>query len=67
MSITGKFRLTVTDVKDFALDLDDEIVFTVTGETIEGVNEMADEVVRSFIASKNIDAEDRVTVEKFIE
>ncbi len=67
MSISGKFKLTITDVEDFALDFDEEIYFTVTGESIEGVNQIADEVIRTFAASKNIDVEDKVDIEKFIE
>ena len=67
MSVTGKFKLVLKDVRVKALDIEDDIYFTVTGETLEGVNQVADEAVRSFIAEANPDAEDRVSIEKFIE
>ena len=67
MSVTGKFRPTITDVEDLAIDVDEDIFFTVTGESIEGVNEIADEAIRTFLASNNIEEEDKVEIEKFIE
>lgn len=67
MSVTGKFKLVLKDVRVKALDIEDDIYFTVTGETLEGVNQAADEAVRSFIAESNPDSEDRVSLEKFIE
>ncbi|MDR4491312.1 MAG: hypothetical protein R2685_10500 [Candidatus Nitrosocosmicus sp.] len=66
MSVSAKFKLELKDVRAKAFDIDTDVYFTVTGETLEGINEIADEVSRSFVAFTNPDAEDKVRLEKFI-
>jgi hypothetical protein len=67
MSVTGKFKLNIKDVKVKAFDVDKDVYFTVTGETLEGINQVADEVARSFIAEANPDSGDKAKLDKFIE
>ncbi len=70
--VTAKCKISIKDVRNFSLenfdfiDRDTDLYFTVTSDSIEGVNEVADEVFRSFAAKANLNTEDEVELEKFI-
>lgn len=67
MTLEGKFKITIKDVQELGLDLDDDFYVTVTGDSIKGINDEVDNAVKEFANSNpNIDIGDRYEIKKFI-
>lgn len=69
--VTAKVKLNLKDVRNIEenldfFDRDQDIYFTVSSDSLAGVNNEIDETVRDFIAKANLESGDRAKIEKFI-